>query len=153
MKPLQMRRINYMLKRSSLLLFLYTTLAKFHCWMSRCIWQTISYFSFMIVFFMPVLSTVLYLTLVYWNISWQYQAVIILPSFSTPTIASILDIYSDLRTEPSSSLLLPINGESVEFNKMLLLYLLVKISCIPCCFLIIVEHSYFVHLFCSLLSL
>lgn len=118
--------------------------------MSRCIWQTIFY-SFLIVFLHALIYSSILPSCPLKHF-WQYPAVIILPSFSNRLIEHPTNILS-LGDWTCFLLPLPINAESVEFKKVLVLYLLMRISYIPCCCLLIVEQNYFVHSFCSILSL
>lgn len=118
--------------------------------MSRRIWRTISY-SFLIIFLHAfIYSSILpFCPLKHF---WQYPAVIVLPSFSNRLTEHPTNILS-LGDRTCFLLPLLINAESVGFKKVLLLYLLMRISYIPCCCLIIVEQNYFVCSFCSILSL
>lgn len=130
-KLLQVRRINYVLKEVVFPIFIH------HSSKISLLDVKISltdYLTLLIVFLCAFIYSTIVLPCLLQHF-WQYQAVIILPSFSNLLLAHILEIYSSLGTELPSSLPLPINVE------ILLLYLLMQIYYIPFCCLIIVEHN------------
>lgn len=120
--------------------------------MSRWIWQAISYSPFLTIFLMP-LCAFLCLSLLSTETFWQYQAVIILLSFSNLRIPHILEMYSKLANQTSFFPPSSHKRGKCRINEVLLLYLLMRIFWVNCCYLVIAEEEYFVCTFCSILKL